>query len=334
MRACNTSQLSENNQPGEYLVELGGWFDHLASAELRSVAAGRVDFVGHRLARVAGSPEELLRLGGSRAVHAARGVTERASRIPDELVARLRGTFALRFHDPRHLLSEPDRRRVISLTWRAHPSPSVDLVHPSHEIHVFVETNGVWFGERVGECAPELRSKAVRRSFFRSYETPPRKARVLVNLSGAGPDRRFIDPFCGTGALVLEAERVGCRAVGSDLDPSAVAGAVLNGREGGFRASFLMADARRLPAPLEAFGCGATDMPYGHSASLRGTPGRQLYTEVLHRLSDVVVPGGRVVVMSLDTDQPRADPNGWALEWRCREETRTLVRAVCVWRKS
>ena len=333
MRAQTTSQLSETSQAGKCLVELGGWFDHLAAAELRSVARGRVDFLGHRLARVEASPDDLLRLGGSRAVHIARGVAERASRIPEELAAGLRGPFAIRFHDARHRLSAPDRRRIINLTWCAHPFPSVDLVHPCHEIHVFVEAEGLWFGERVGECAPELRGKGMRRPFFRSYETPPRKARVLVNLAGARPGRGFIDPFCGTGALVLEAGRVGCRAVGSDLDASAVAGAVLNGRDGGFRASFLIADARRLPTHPEAFGCGATDMPYGHSASLRGTPGPLLYTEVLNELSDAVVPGGRVVVVSLDTDKPRAEPNGWTLEWRCREEARTVVRAICVWRK-
>lgn len=316
------------------LVELGGWYDHLAAAELRAMAGTRVEVIGHRLARVEWLVADLLRLGASRAVHVARGASASPERIPDDLGEALRGTFAVRFHDPGGLLTSVEKRKMIGLIWRAHSSPVVDLDRPDHEIHVFAAPDSLWFGERVGECAPELRTERQRRPFFRSYETPPRKARVLANLGGAGPGKRFIDPFCGTGALVIEAARVGAAAAaGSDIDPSAVIGAALNAGAAELSSRFVIADARTPWAMPASFQSAATDLPYGKSASRRGAEGSPLYVETLDAMATVISEQSRVAVMSLAADHPRSEPSGWHLQWTCREEARRLVRAISIWQK-
>jgi tRNA (guanine10-N2)-dimethyltransferase len=328
----------DGGQRTDCIVELGGWQDELAWRELRTVAAGAVGRLDHRLALVDGVPSDLARLGGSRFVSIGRGSsTSVDSGVPHELAAALTGgTFVVRFVDPRGALNDADRRRLISQVWRAHDvgRPRVDLSHPDHDIHIFVTDEGLWFGERVAECAPELRLKSgVRRPFVRSYETPPRKARILVNVSGARPGVRFLDPFCGTGSMVIEAARVGSAAAGSDVDARAVEGAARNALFESVDAAFFIADARHLPQG-RAPQCVATDLPYGRSASRRAASGRSLYVDFLDTLGERAEPGTRLTVMALDEDAPRNAPIGWELEWECREDARIVVRRISAWTRS
>jgi tRNA G10 N-methylase Trm11 len=59
---------------------------------------------------------------------------------------------------------------------------------------------------------------------------PPKVARMMVNLGIAGRSGklRIYDPFCGTGTVLIEAYLREHQVIGSDADPNAVRGAVLN----------------------------------------------------------------------------------------------------------
>lgn len=59
---------------------------------------------------------------------------------------------------------------------------------------------------------------------------PPKVARMMVNLGIAGRKEplRIYDPFCGTGTVLIEAYLRENHVIGSDSDPVAVRGAVLN----------------------------------------------------------------------------------------------------------
>jgi tRNA G10 N-methylase Trm11 len=47
---------------------------------------------------------------------------------------------------------------------------------------------------------------------------PPKLAQILINLSGAEPDKDTIyDPFCGVGTILMEATLMGLNAIGSDI---------------------------------------------------------------------------------------------------------------------
>lgn len=316
------------------LVELGGWFDHLARAELQTVSDHRAVSVSHRLALVADvAVADLARLGASRWVLANLGVTTSPELLPVGAAAALTGSYAIRFHDPGRRLSDADRRSVISAVWRAHAAPRVDLDHPEQDLHVYVTDGGLWFGALLVQCAPELHAQA-RRPFTRSYELPARKARVLVNLSGAKPGRRFLDPCCGTGSLVVEAARIGCNAYGSDLEVRATQGSATNAAFHGTPATALAADARRLPIATGAIDSVATDLPYGRSARRRGTSGADLYRAVLTELQDTMTAGGRAVLMALHEDTPtHPSPRGWEIAWSCLEDARTAIRSITVWHR-
>lgn len=59
---------------------------------------------------------------------------------------------------------------------------------------------------------------------------PPKVARMMVNLGIAARKEplRIYDPFCGTGTVLIEAYLRENQVIGSDADPVAVRGAVLN----------------------------------------------------------------------------------------------------------
>lgn len=51
----------------------------------------------------------------------------------------------------------------------------------------------------------------------------PQLAKALFNASGLRPGSTVLDPFCGSGTVLLEAALAGCHAVGFDVNPVAVA---------------------------------------------------------------------------------------------------------------
>lgn len=57
---------------------------------------------------------------------------------------------------------------------------------------------------------------------------PPKLSRILVNLASQGRVGTLLDPYCGTGTLLMEAMLTDVSVVGSDNDPKAVEGAEKN----------------------------------------------------------------------------------------------------------
>lgn len=52
---------------------------------------------------------------------------------------------------------------------------------------------------------------------------PPKLARMLINLSGAGPDGTLLDPFCGSGTIISEALALNFKKIiGTDISEKAV----------------------------------------------------------------------------------------------------------------
>jgi tRNA G10 N-methylase Trm11 len=48
---------------------------------------------------------------------------------------------------------------------------------------------------------------------------PPKLAQIMLNLAQAGPNNAVLDPFCGTGTILMEAALKRSRVIGSDIRP-------------------------------------------------------------------------------------------------------------------
>ena len=84
----------------------------------------------------------------------------------------------------------------------------------------------IWGVKRNGQSTWDDRT-APKRPFFKPISLDPRLARSMVNISCPNGGK-FLDPFCGTGGILLEASQVGLDVYGSDADSRMVEGSVEN----------------------------------------------------------------------------------------------------------
>ncbi|MFP4638711.1 MAG: methyltransferase domain-containing protein [Spirochaetaceae bacterium] len=125
----------------------------------------------------------------------------------------------------------------------------------------------------------------------------------MAGLAGSHPDGlTLLDPFCGSGTVLVEAARAfpRLRCLGADREPEAVAGTRANARAVGVadQVDVREADARDLEVtyPLRSVDYVVTNPPYGIRLG-RTTDYRDLYRKFLRGAASVVKPKGRVVVL-------------------------------------
>lgn len=160
-----------------------------------------------------------------------------------------------------------------------------------------------YFGRLVFERdKKEFEERKVRyRPFFHPTSLHPKLARAMVNLARVKKGGLVLDPFCGTGGLLIEACLVGARAIGSDINELMVDGAIKNLENYGSAIGNYEVhkwDARKLSEHLSGNSVDAvvTDPPYGRSASLGGEDKKTLYFLALNQMFKVLKKGGFVSV--------------------------------------
>tara|TARA_B100000900_G_scaffold359966_1_gene331735 strand:+ start:2287 stop:3423 length:1137 start_codon:yes stop_codon:yes gene_type:complete len=96
-----------------------------------------------------------------------------------------------------------------------------------HRDSLEFEPSVVWgIRENNWEKSNFLGRQPMERPFFKPISLEPRLAKLLISLAhrkGKTP-KKFIDPFCGTGGIAIEAYLQGMDVLVSDLDPTMVYG--------------------------------------------------------------------------------------------------------------
>lgn len=175
-----------------------------------------------------------------------------------------------------------------------------------------------------------------RRPQHRAFSSPislhPRLARALVNLSGVRPGQTLLDPFCGTGGILIEAGLVGARVVGVDIKPELVEGCRANLAQYGITTATLYCGDATTMTLKESVDVVVTDMPYGRSTVV-GTSRTELYGRAFQTLHRWLPPGGRAVVGLPDEQFISLAQNFFTLEavYALRVH-RSLTRHFCVLR--
>lgn len=129
--------------------------------------------------------------------------------------------------------------------------------------------------------------RAPMRPFFSPVSLHPKYGIYLVNVSMTKPGQTVLDPFCGTGGILIEAAKMGRKVVGSDSSLAMVMGARLNLKYFGISDALILNKDildLKLDSAVDAI---VTDMPYGRNSTLNGKPIESLYTgsfEAFHRL--------------------------------------------------
>lgn len=178
-------------------------------------------------------------------------------------------------------------------------------------------------------------TKVARRPFSRPISIHPKFARALVNLAGVPMAGTLLDPFCGTGGILLEAAEMGLRAIGLDRDPAMVRGARTSLRRSHDPADLGIADAGHLPVRPTAIQGIATDPPYGRAASSRGESVDRLYARAFDAFAMVLPKGGRAAVILPNEQSVELGSASLELvESHALRVHRSLVRHFCVFVKA
>ena len=211
----------------------------------------------------------------------------------------------------------------------------VNLEIPDMEVRVLMSEKyhvGILSGE-IDRSSFESR-KPENRPYKHPISLHPKLARALVNLTGVRNNQTLLDPFCGTGGILLEAGLIGCHPVGGDIDERMVNGSLQNLSHFGIEnPDIRIADISSWPkehAPVDAI---ATDPPYGRSASTAREPIELLYKRAFAACYDVLKDGGRLAIV-LPSEKHLSLAEGFDQEEMHPVRVhRSLTRYFCVFRK-
>ena len=138
---------------------------------------------------------------------------------------------------------------------------------------------------------------------------------------------RVLDPFCGTGGILIEAELLGATAVGSDFDPFMVQGS----RQNVLQSLLMLADATQLPFKDHSIDSVVTDLPYGQSVCIKKADTMDnLYADALDEIARVLKRGKRAVVVTHKDISGIARQHMTVLEQHEQRVHKSLTRHVLV----
>jgi tRNA (guanine10-N2)-dimethyltransferase len=213
-------------------------------------------------------------------------------------------------------------------------SEGVDLRHPKSDVRI-VFSESAHVGRLIGTIDRASFEKRKNRymPFFYPASLHPKFARALVNLTRTESGAKLLDPFCGTGAILTEADLVGLEAVGTDLSEKMIQGARKNLNHVRADATLIVSDVGGIAGPVGRVDGIATDPPYGKSTSTKGESIPALYRRAFDAFSEVLDRGSYLAMVvprvSLLDDADKFS----LLETHSLWVHRSLTRHFCVLRK-
>jgi tRNA (guanine10-N2)-dimethyltransferase len=208
-------------------------------------------------------------------------------------------------------------------------SGPVSLDNPETEYRAILSEDRCYFGKvlfYVNRGAYDLRNPG-KRDFFHPGVMMPRMARTLINLTCAQWGDFLLDPFCGTGGILIEAEMLGMRTLGSDFDPMMICGS----RQNVTSSDLMLADATHLPFGKQSLDAVVTDFPYGQSVCIKKTDTMDnLYADTLDEIHRVLKTGHRAVVVTHKDISDIASDHMTVLQHHEQRVHKSLTRCVLV----
>jgi len=172
----------------------------------------------------------------------------------------------------------------------------VNLENPETFLRTIVLDNVIFVCERLIKRAKKhyYALKPHKRPFFYPGSMSPKLARGMNNLARVKNGSIVLDPFCGTGGILIEAGIIGAKVVGIDIDEKMVEGTRKNLEYCNIRDyNVFQGDARSITLPFKVDAI-VTDPPYGISASTAGIESKRIYKESLISMEKILKEDGYI----------------------------------------
>lgn len=254
---------------------------------------------------------------------------ETQKRIADILVENIKWkkSFNIDFLDigrlvPPSIKNDLRSKLILDISEKLSPSrPYVSRSNPSIDFRfIFLDDN---------RALVAILLKKYRKDRFqyrwtekRPYSQPsaltPYHSLVLYNLASAKPcgndscidfSEPFLDPFAGTGSVLIESALQGVYSIGIDLNYKQIRGSRRNIIQLGLHAvvDLVISDSVYMPLRGDSFRAIAFDPPYGRAASTHGRDPRLLLEATLETVRKILKRSGRAVFLSIDKNKISAN---------------------------
>jgi tRNA (guanine10-N2)-dimethyltransferase len=213
------------------------------------------------------------------------------------------GGFVVRVRHVKEYSSEINgmdlERQLGELLMQIAPKAKVDL-HKPNKTFLGVLTSGKFvFGLKLAEipAKPFVERRPRRKPFFHPSAMQAKLARCMVNLAEPKTGELMLDPFCGTGSMLIEASLIGCRTAGLEVQRRMARGSLRNMKHLGTKPEgIVLGDARCLP--FKKIDCVVTDPPYGISSTTLKRTTKELVEQLFAAVYDLLSKGSRVCIAS------------------------------------
>jgi tRNA (guanine10-N2)-dimethyltransferase len=175
---------------------------------------------------------------------------------------------------------------------------SVDLENPDIDIRLIICENRWYVGRMISTInrSDFQQRRAHHRPFFSPISLHPKLARALVNLTESKMKDVLLDPFCGTGGILIEAGMLGIQVYGNDVEEKMIEGCSQTLKHFGIKDYRLFTgDVGHLVSLVKDVDAIVTDLPYGKSTTTHGESLDQLYHRAFATFTSIINDTGVII---------------------------------------
>ncbi len=207
------------------------------------------------------------------------------------------GQFYLRIRDSSDCHSTPDEKDIGE---KLGAKGRVNFKNPDN-IFIAYHVEKIWYlSKQIYQASYEKLQtrKAGMRPFFSPTSMDPRFSRFCINVADVPDGGTIMDPFCGTGGMLIEAGLLKYNVIGIDISQEMVIGTRLNLKFFGIhdyivtRANFLEYSST---LKVDAI---VTDLPYGRSSSKAGIETADLFSKLPEKMNEVLKDDGSIILVT------------------------------------
>lgn len=171
-------------------------------------------------------------------------------------------------------------------------------------IRIFIEHQQALIGMRLAET-PLHRRAYKQNSLSGSLKAPI--AAAMLQLADVQSGQTILDPFCGSGTILIEAAQMKYHPIGGDSNHEALSISQANAKNASANLSLNHWDARTLPLPTHSVQAIVSNLPWGRQITVDDTL-RNLYQQSYGEMKRVLKPNGIIVLLTTLPDLTPENP--------------------------